>query len=383
MRHVEGPLTPLSPSQPRTNEGLTAFRLYFNDLSSTRQLSAKDELAAALDLRRLRRELWEALLEEPALRPAVLAAAAGALPIGAISRTCTSGAMSTPAGLVTTLVDADRDLRAAFAASTAVRERAEPGTQPRERRDQALRALKQARDAFVAANLALVAAVARRHAHRGLSYLDAVQEGNAGLLKAVDRFDPRRGVRFSTYAVWWIRHSIGRALADRGTEIRLPAHLVERRQLLARARAAFERDHGRVPTITELADDVGLSRRKVEHALTAGWERATTFDATTGAMGPLDVEGLPAELEEPGQRLDGASVAQSLRDLIETLPEMQRDVLLHRFGFRDGRSMTLREIGELHGLSRERIRQLQNRALLTLRRHLRERGVGHEIVLRD
>jgi RNA polymerase primary sigma factor len=388
MGSVEGLLatTPSPQDRARTergSEGPSAFRLYFNELSATRQLSAKDELAAALELRRLRRELWEALLEESSLRPAVLVAVAGALPPGVIPRSCSSGATSTLTGLVGILVDVDRDLRAAFAASSIVRERAEPGTRPRERCDGALMALERARDAFVAANLALVVAVARRHAHRGLGYLDAVQEGNAGLLKAVDRFDPRRGVRFSTYAVWWIRHAIGRALADRGTEIRLPAHLVERRQLLARARSAFEREHGRAPTPSELADEVGISRRKVEHALGAGLERATAFDAQTGSVGPLEVESLPADLEDVGRKLDGERVSQSLHELIETLPAMQRDVLVHRFGFDGGRSMTLREIGELHGLSRERIRQLQNRALLTLRRHLRARGIGQEIILRD
>src|SRR5690606_20690235 len=169
---------------------------------------------------------------------------------------------------------------------------------PRERCDRRFAALKRVRDAFVAANLALVVVVARRYTHGGLSYLDAVQEGNAGLLKAVDRFDPRRGVRFSTYAVWWIRHSIGRALADRGAEIRLPAHVVERRQLLARTRASFEREHGRPPTPAELAQVVGVSRRKVDHALRAGWERATSFDAHTGHVGPLDVDALPAEPDE-------------------------------------------------------------------------------------
>jgi RNA polymerase sigma factor (sigma-70 family) len=373
------PETPArGPSRPREAEP-SAFRSYFNDVSATRQLSAQDELAAALELRRIRRWSWEALLEEPTLRPAVLGAAARVLSPNAIAEP----ARHEISTLARELVDADRDLRALRAATRAVRERAEPGTRPRERCDRASAELKRVRDAFVAANLGLVLMVARRYANRGLCYLDAVQEGNAGLLKAVDRYDPQRGVRFSTYAVWWIRHSIGRALADRGTEIRLPAHLVERRQLLARRRAAFERDNGRMPTPGELAEAVGLSLRKVDRALGAGWERATTFDASTGRPGPLDVEGLPAHSVEPGRRLDDHKVGDALFELVNMLPQMQRDVLQRRFGFDGGAGMTLREIGEIHGLSRERIRQLQNRALLTLRRHLRERGIGHEIVLHD
>jgi RNA polymerase primary sigma factor len=379
---VASPTLPETPdrgsSRPREAEP-SAFRSYFNDVSATRQLSAQDELAAALELRRIRRWSWEALLEEPSLRPAVLGAAARVLPPNAIAQ----AARHEISTLARELVDADCDLRALRAATMAVRERAEPGTRPRERCDRASAELKRVRDAFVAANLGLVLMVARRYANRGLSYLDAVQEGNAGLLKAVDRFDPQRGVRFSTYAVWWIRHSIGRALADRGMEIRLPAHLVERRQLLARRRAVFERDHGRMPTPDELAEAVGLSLRKVERALGAGWERATTFDASTGRPGPLDVDGLPAQSVEPGRRLDEHKVGDALFELVNMLPEMQRDVLQRRFGFNGGPGMTLREIGEIHGLSRERIRQLQNRALLTLRRHLRERGIGHEIVLHD
>jgi RNA polymerase primary sigma factor len=374
---LASPTPPVRNSRPPRTEP-SAFRLYFNDLSTTKRLSPQEEISAALELRRLRRRLWETLLEEPSLRPAVVTAAASVLAPKAIPP------LDSIAALARALAEADRDLRAACASREAVYEHAEPGTGPRKRCDEAFAELERARNAFVSANLGLVVVVARRYAHRGgLDILDAVQEGNAGLIKAVDRFDPQRGVRFSTYAIWWIRHSIGRALADRGTEIRVPAHLVERRQLLARTRAELERKHGRAPTTDELAEAVGLSRRKVDRALGASWEPARTFDVSTGRSCPLDVEGLPASTKEPGRRLDDGTVTAAIHDLVETLPDMQRDVLLRRFGFDGGTGMTLREIGQVHGLSRERIRQLQNRALHTLRRHLRERGIGQEIVLDD
>ncbi len=231
-----------------------------------------------------------------------------------------------------------------------------------------------ARHEMVRANLRLVVTMAQRYRRNGrLPLADLIQEGNLGLLTAVDRFDPRKGFRFSTYGSWWIRHSIGRALSDKGRAVRLPVHVVELQHKIARARREFEVANRRAPELAELAELVGVPVQKLERL-----ER-TLLQQETSLGGERDREGSGIEViadEGPAadHLLHDVRLEDALEESMATLRPMEADILRHRFGLHDGPTMTLREVGEMHGLSRERIRQLQERALQKIRAELRERG---------
>jgi RNA polymerase primary sigma factor len=233
--------------------------------------------------------------------------------------------------------------------------------------------LMRTRDAFVEANLGLVVVVAKRYERGHLGFEDLVQEGNAGLLKAVDRFDPSRGFRFSTYAVWWIRHAIGRALSDKSREIRLPVHVAERQQTVLTRRRRFESKRGRLPTNEELAAELGWPVEKVADLLSVEYTRAVGIDRETNTRGPIDVDHFAVEPELPD--FDAEVLRLHLQRGLRELPEMEQDILRRRFGLDGEGPMTLREVGLLHNLSRERIRQLQERALGALRRKFRQTGL--------
>jgi RNA polymerase primary sigma factor len=233
-------------------------------------------------------------------------------------------------------------------------------------------ALCAARHELVRANLRLVIAMAHRYRRNGrLPLADLIQEGNIGLLTAVDRFDPRRGFRFSTYGSWWIRHAIGRALSDKGRAVRLPVHVVELQHKLARAHRELEARLGRAPGRTELAAALDVPEGKLERL-----ER-TLLQQDTALDGPLSDGGVEMLADEgPGadRLLHDGHLDEALHAALSTLRPMEAAILRHRFGLDDGNSMTLREVGEVHGLSRERIRQLQERALEKIRLELRRRG---------
>jgi RNA polymerase primary sigma factor len=234
-------------------------------------------------------------------------------------------------------------------------------------------AARRVRDRFVAANLGLVVVIARRYERRHLTLGDPIQEGNTGLLKAVDRYDPDRGFRFSTYAVWWIRHAIGRALSDKSREIRLPVHVAERQQTVLRARTLLEAREGRAPSVAELAKATGFTEERVADLLSVEYTRATTLQRGTHSMGPLDIDDLACGPGFDDEALDADAYGLGLRQAFRGLPEIQQDVLRRRFGLGGDEPMTLREVGEVHRLSRERIRQLQERALQALRKEFRKR----------
>jgi RNA polymerase primary sigma factor len=238
---------------------------------------------------------------------------------------------------------------------------------------QAAEALWREKNAFVRANLRLVVTMARRFNRGRMSLPDLIQEGNIGLMKAVDRFDPRRGFRFSTYGSWWIRHAISRALADKGREVRVPVHMLELHHKLSRVRRQFELSNGRSPTDDELGElaDVPLEKihRMRQCLLDQGPSLDTPLseeDGRTGADLLID-----DKLPSPGDRLAVQALGDKVREFMGRLPPIEADVLRKRFGLDEDDPMTLREIGEQYSLSRERIRQLQEQALGRIRRELR------------
>jgi len=235
-------------------------------------------------------------------------------------------------------------------------------------------ALCTARHQMVRANLRLVVTMAHRYRRNGrLPLADLIQEGNLGLMTAVDRFDPRKGFRFSTYGSWWIRHAIGRALSDKGRAVRLPVHVVELQHKIARERREFEMKNRRAPERAELAELVGVPEQRLERLERTLLQRDTSLgkgeDSGTGGIEVIADEGPGADRLLHDGRLDDA-----LQDALSTLRPMEADILRHRFGLDDGPTMTLREVGEIHGLSRERIRQLQERALDKIRVSLESQG---------
>jgi RNA polymerase sigma factor (sigma-70 family) len=224
-----------------------------------------------------------------------------------------------------------------------------------------------ARQTFIEANLRLVVAVARPYQGRGVDLMDLVQEGNIGLLRAVDRFDGKMGNRFSTYAVWWIRQSILRAF-DTSRSIRLPVHRETERRTLARVREALQAELHRPATIEELAEASGIDLDRVRSDLDLP-EASVSLSTDIGADGLQLGEVLPdARAPAPDDHVVGADLAADLARLVGTLPPRLATVVRLRFGFDDGEPRTREEVARVLGVTRERVRQLEQRALARLRR---------------
>ena len=258
------------------------------------------------------------------------------------------------------------------------------GSQPFARYIQRVRganqALRYTKNKFVKANLRLVVTIARRFDLGMMPLQDLVQEGNIGLMKAVDRFDGTRGFRFSTYATWWIRHAINRALANKGRTVRLPAHVSADLQRLRRATREIEARTGETPTIPDLMKETGMSKARIRklHGLTL--EGTVSLDAPAhdddgrGLLDKLEDETTP----ELAEMLELEVLSDHLYESLGDLAPIELDILRRRYGIdggevEDGEPMTLRQLGERHSLSRERIRQLQERALSKLRREFARR----------
>jgi RNA polymerase primary sigma factor len=236
--------------------------------------------------------------------------------------------------------------------------------------DQARRAQQRAKDRFVAANLRLVVSMARRYAREGrMPLADLIQEGNLGLMKAVERFDHRRGFRFSTYASWWIRHALTRGLADKGRLVRLPVHALETRARLTRAARKIMCKTGVAPTMAELAAETGLAPDKLTAVEEFSTEAPFSLDAPVGTDNDrtfLDM----LRYEDQSSAEDGVlseSHKQSLATLLDELSPFEAQILRYRYGFEGGEERTLKEIGQMYNLSRERIRQIQAAALAKMR----------------
>lgn len=226
-----------------------------------------------------------------------------------------------------------------------------------------------AREHLIKANTRLVVSVAKRYNHRGVPFLDLIQEGNLGLMKAVEKFDHSRGFRFSTYATWWIRQTITRAIADQGRTIRVPVHMVDRIRIMYKNIHALEQKFGREPTIDELAKALDLPNKKVDWMIRVSWlplslESPINDDEEESELGNFVED---KDNPTPSQQVYANLLREKVNDILGSLPYREARILRLRFGLEDGRFYTLEEVGRKFGLTRERIRQIETKAL----RHLR------------
>jgi RNA polymerase primary sigma factor len=229
----------------------------------------------------------------------------------------------------------------------------------------------EARERMISSNLRLVVTIAHDYANLGLPLLDLISEGNIGLTKAVERFDPTKGAKLSTYAMWWIKQAIKRALANQSKTIRLPVHLVDKITKVRRVSLQMSEELGREPTDDELGEEIGIATEKVARLKSVGI-RPASLDASIGDDDPTEFGGVieDDEAQTPFELLRDKNLLGEVDGLIAVLDAREKKIISQRFGLDGGKPKTLEDVGKNLGVTRERIRQLQNIALAKLRRTL-------------
>jgi RNA polymerase primary sigma factor len=395
-----------SPSDPPEN----FLALYFREMAPLPVLQPEQEFAAARQIESQELKLWQHLLENAPLVELFCAVVERGLEeevaelpgLRRVAKRLRETASETTRARYRELCSAfarklhvlDVDRRLLFAAMVELSafargERARAVAAPGVARTKAFAgyyrdarrmfaASQRARNEFVKSNLRLVVSIARRFNHGRMPLSDLIQEGNIGLIKAVERYDYRRGYRFSTYASWWIRHSISRALADKGRAVRLPVHMLDAYHKVTRTGRELASKLGRQATAEEIGYSAGIPLDKVEKIQGYLLDQSVSLDR---AISDDDDRRFIELLQDPDaavptDKLMDQSVSAQVQEILGDLRPIEADVLRKRFGLDgDGRELTLKEIGDSYKLSRERIRQIQEQALLKIRRALQRRNV--------
>jgi RNA polymerase primary sigma factor len=388
---------------------------YYRDMASHDLLSPEKEVSLAEEIERREHAAWIEVLSFPPALETVVSSLEARLeePTAALEelRRAVQAAgdiRSAGKALAVELVQLDRQRRVRSALVAEIERSCPPeppialsagGRRPGRRRDtspgaawrsyaarvrRAEERAQTAREAFITANLRLVVTIARRFRGRGLPLSDLIQEGNLGLMRAVDRFDYRKGFRFSTFASWWIMASIRRAVLDKGQTVRVPIHLIETQRHVRKIRRDLAQQLGRPPTSAEIAASANLPVEKVEEVENGLLVHAVSLDRPQGEEddgSPLEVFVDPESSEQsPRELLFVEDEKRELELLVRNLSPVEADVIRRRYGLDDEPEQTLQEIGNEYRRSRERIRQIEARALAKLRRALRRRS-GPEIPL--